>query len=81
MSDPTIEYEDITEFELTEDFSVLYSHTADVWLIEDYSEDGKITLLEDLSLGISMEETFLYKDVEISLEQINNYKDIVNKEG
>lgn len=75
--DITLEYESLVEFEITEDFSILYSHTADVWFIEDYSEDGKITFLEDLSEGIPMEEIFIYKDVEITEEQLEKYKEIV----
>lgn len=75
--DVSIEYEDLVEFEFHEDFSILYSHTNDIWFIEDYSEDGKITILEDLSEGIPMEETFLYKDVEITKDQLEKYKKII----
>lgn len=78
--DITIEHESLVEFEITEDFSILYSKTSEVWFIEDYSEDGKITILEDLKEGIPMEETFVYKGIELSSDLINNYKDIAKKE-
>lgn len=75
--DVSVEYEDLAEFEVHEDFSILYSHTYDIWFIEDYSEDGRITILEDLKEGIPMEETFVYRDQEITKEQLEKFKDVV----
>lgn len=59
--DIVVEHEYLIEFEINEDFSILYSKTNDIWFIEDYSEDCKITILEDLQEGIPMKEVFLIK--------------------
>jgi len=75
--DVSVEYEELVEFELDEDYSILYSRTKNIWFIEDYSEDGRITILEDLKENILMKETFFYKDKEITIEELNEYKDIV----
>jgi len=77
--DVTIEQENLTEFEMNDDFSILYSQTKDIWFIEDYSKDGRITILEDPSNGLSMEDIFLYEDFEITKDRLDSFKELVSK--
>lgn len=78
--DVTIINETLSEFEIDEDFSLFFSHTSKVWFIEDFEEDGKITILIDKENQIFLEKVFMYKGKEISNDLINSYQKIVDLE-
>jgi len=75
-----INIEKIAEFKISDDFSLLYSETFDVWFIEDYSEDGAITTVLDESNGFLLEPDFEYKGVLITESMIQDCKDVLTSE-
>lgn len=89
MSDESIdvEYEQMVEFELTDELSLFYSRTSGEWYIENFAgdsfkiEDETVYMLEDPSEDIYMEE----EQIEVfgylfSKDMLDDYKEIATKE-
>lgn len=79
MSDIQLLEEEVFEFELNEDISVIYVSSIEAWFIEDHGEDDRMTLIEDTREDISLEKDYPYKGVIITVDQLDSYKKIVHE--
>jgi uncharacterized protein YqgQ len=72
-NEPIIEFEDLVEFIINPDFSVMYSKQNEEWFIEDFSDDGLIIEITDI------EKDFSYKEEIITKENFLKFKEIMEK--
>jgi hypothetical protein len=75
-----IDKESFSEFVMTDDFSIIHAKRTDMWFIEDYEEEGMITILFEKGEFITPDD-FEYRDIPISHNLIKKFMDITNKEN
>lgn len=67
--------ENLIEFELNDDISLIYSETNNNWYILDYSDNLNEEIIEDEKNDIFLKEDFTFKDVNITLSEFQSFKE------
>jgi len=75
----SIEYQDLVEFRLSEDISLVYNETRNIWYAQsnDLEENSDIEIIEDLGRGIEMiADIYIFDTYLLTVEKFNKIKKI-----
>jgi len=76
----SIEYQDLTEFQLNNDISLIYNKTRNFWYAQsnDLEKNSDIEIIEDLGRDIEMiADIYIFDTYPLTIEKFNEIKKIM----